>query len=247
MRLTTLAVAGAAIASLAGLAHAGSVVANPSLASGSLAGTTVANARFRIDSTNWDMRLANTSNPAVGDATKNISNNAAQLAGSWAFALSFHAASGDMTFSLTDLDGSSNLGSHSLTINRAGVAFNQIQLAAVAETMKGSFLTFGALAFSGAALVDGASIDLDLAMNSGDSFKNAYLVASGVDLAAIDWELSGVFDIAKGTSTSQERPAFNLYVQQSDAVVAPAIPAPLAGAMGLAGLGALGARRRRAD
>ena len=245
MRLTTLAIAGVAVASLTVHAQAGSVVANPTLSSGSLSGTTVANARFRIDSTNWDMRLANTTSPAVGDATKNISNNASQLAGSWAFELAFNAASGAMTFSLTDLDQSGNLGSHSLTINRAGVAFNQIQIASVAETMKGSYLTFGAMTFSGASLVNGASIDLDLVMNSGDTFKNAYLVASGVDLAASDWALSGVFDIAKGTSTSQERPAFNIYVQQSDAVVTPVIPAPLAGGMGLAGLCAIGARRRR--
>ncbi|MBX3352376.1 MAG: hypothetical protein KF684_05535 [Phycisphaeraceae bacterium] len=245
MRTTTLALAGVIVASISGLASAGSVVANPVLDSGSFAGTTVANARFRLDATNWDMRLANTSSPAVGDATKNISNNVAQLAGSWAFQLSFASATGDMTFTLTDMDQASNLGSHSLTINRAGESFNQIQVAAVAETLKGSHLTFGAFSFSGATLVDGASIDLDLVAGSGDSFKNAYLVASGVDLAAIDWALSGTLDIAKGTSTSQERPAFNIYVQRSDAVVAPVIPTPLGGAMGLAGLCAIGARRRR--
>lgn len=246
MRTTTLALAGFVLAAVSGLASAGSVVANPTLDSGSFAGTTIANARFRLDATNWDMRMANSSSPSVGDATKNISNNLAQLAGSWAFELSFASASGDMTFTLTDMDQASNLGSHSLTINRAGESFNQIQIAAVAETLKGSHQTFGAFSFSGATLVDGASIDLDLVANSGDSFKNAYLVAAGVDLAAIDWALSGTLDIAKGTSTSQERPAFNLYVQRSDAVVAAVIPTPLAGMMGLVGFGAIASRRRRA-
>lgn len=237
MKKITLAVlAGAAVAATAGTASAANVVANPILQSGSFSGTTVANARFRTDATNWDIGIGPNSNPGAGWVTKNIANGQGAFTGDWSFVLSHSAASDTLTLSVTHLSGA--LGTHSVTLNGFNTSFNQIQLQSQSDA--GGSVSFDPFSFTGLDVANAGSINIDNAGGQG----LAYLVSTGVDLVSFDWTIGG--SLSWVDQTNGERPVFNIRLQQSDAVVTPVIPAPLAGGMGLAGMGLIIARRRRA-
>lgn len=236
-KLTLAVLAVAAVAATAGTAGAANVVANPTLQSGSFSGTTVANARFRTDATNWDIGIGPTSNPQNGGwVTKNIANGQGAFTGDWSFVLSHSAASDTLTLSVTHLSG--GLGTHAVTFTGFNTSFNQIQLQSQSDV--GGSVSFDPFSFTGLDVANAGSINIDNAGGQG----LAYLVSTGVDLVSFDWTIGG--SLSWVDQTSGERPVFNIRLQQSDAVVTPVIPAPLAGGMGLAGMGLLIARRRRA-
>ncbi|MBX3352377.1 MAG: hypothetical protein KF684_05540 [Phycisphaeraceae bacterium] len=226
----------AAVAATAGTATAANVVANPTLQSGSFSGTTVANARFRTDATNWDIGIGPNSSPPTGWVTKNIANGQGAFTGDWSFVLSHSAGSDTLTLSVSHLSGS--LGTHSVTFNNFDTSFNQIQLQSQSDA--GGAVSFSSFSFTGLDVANAGSINID---NSGGQGL-AYLVSTGVDLVSFDWTIGG--SLSWLDQAAGERPVFNIRLQQSDAVAAPVIPTPLAGGLGLAGMGLIVARRRRA-
>jgi hypothetical protein len=236
--MNRLLVSAAAFVAVAGAAQAANVVLNPfSDGVHGTGATTVANARLRTAANSWDMRLAPNSNPQASDPaswTQELSNSG--LGGTFSFMLSHNAALDTLTFEAARTAGGSPV-SGSLTLNFSS-SFNQIQLQSQSDT--GGANTFGAFSFTGLSLSNPGDIALDTV---GSMQSLDYLLSTGVDLSSFDWAISG--SVIWSDVGGQERPVFNIRLQQTD-LVATIIPTPLAGGMGLIGLGLVGARRRRA-
>ncbi len=244
---TSRTLARAIIAGAAGLAitcasaMAGDVIVDPDLASGDFSGDTVANARLRLDPTNWDSALGPDSNPG-DDETDNISNTLADLNTTWSFSFQWDSTMEQITWMLTDEDGM--LGTSTLTLDIPGAEFNTVEIFTTAQVDRDSFINFNSFGVSGISVwgdLPDLSLDDDIDM---DQFEITRLVTpGGANLAEHDFEIFGEFEINKGTSTSQERPKFDIKLTSNDAI--PVIPTPLAAGMAAVGLVGVGARRRR--
>ncbi len=232
--MNRLLVAAAAFVAVAGAAQAANVVLNPydDVTMGDAA-TTVANARLRTSPTNWDLGVGPNGSPDGSWQTQGLSNSG--LGGTFSFMLSHNAALDTLTFEATRTAGGSAVAG-SVTLTGFNASFNQIQLQS--QSRDGGSNTFGAFSFSGLDLANPGDISLNTV---GNQQSLEYLLSTGVDLGSFDWAISG--SVTWVETSGDERPVFNIRLQQAEYAV---IPTPLAGGMGLAGLGLVGARRRRA-
>jgi hypothetical protein len=249
---------------LAAQSQAGQIYVNSPLVTIDSVGGTVANAKYRLSNTGFDVSIDNapsTVTPA-DQVTATLGNVATTSGKVFDFVLEHRAGEG-IIFSLDgpgSLDRTVSWGSFTTSpggSNRASLngllppsAFNSLVLSARA-TQAGSSFEFDDLGFSGAglSLVDGGFLSGTVTPSTGDplGFVNQRLYSS-VNLADVDWTLTGRISGTKLLTGGDETVRFNVGFQQVTAAVVPE-PSTLAmagiGSVALAGVGLHRRRRQR--
>lgn len=225
-----------------------------------VSGSTVADFRYRLSNTNWDIAIAPNGNPISGFASVDAGDNSALSGNSYAFSL-VHTAGVGYAFTWFGLNGSDRTVSFTTADGtKGGVAatdaFNTISIGpnarAVGRPGNTGAASLGGLIFSAPSL--GSTIlvpDFAATATQGgaqDGLVERFIVADH-NLALVDWTLSGVATLAAvGFGNTDERVKLDIKTRTAiDTTPAP-IPLPAALPMLLAGLGAMGviARRRKA-
>ncbi|WP_169977521.1 PEP-CTERM sorting domain-containing protein [Tautonia rosea] len=245
-------------------AQAGQIYVNSPLVTIDSVGGTVANAKYRLSNTGFDVSLDNapsTVTPA-DQVTATLGNVATTSGKVFEFMLEHRAGEG-IIFSLDgpgSLDRTVSWGTFTTTpsgSNKANLngklppsAFNSLVLSARA-TQAGSSFAFDDLNFSGAglSLADGSFLSGTVTPSTGDplGFINQRLY-SNVNLADFNWTLTGTLTGTKLLTGGDETVRFNVGFQQVSATVVPE-PSTLAMAgissVALAGFGLHRRRRHR--
>jgi hypothetical protein len=256
--LCAVGVAGAVAVS----AQAGVITLNadPSLVVSSTSGI---NVRYRVSNTNWDHLIATSSNvtPSTIVSTANLGTHTQLNNALFNFTLAYSPATG-VSFRLQHVSGGApSVTDRTLTFtgthsdgSRADASFNALYLYAQAgdgmpSGVSSASVEVSNLVFSAPGqTVVGALANLTDVWTPGSpsGLVDQYVIAEGVDLATLEWTLSGqvrasyaLFDGATGPGgTIDERLKFNLKFRQVELVPAP-------GAIALLGLVGVAALRRR--
>lgn len=197
----------------------------------------VLEARFRADTTNWDMRLENNGSPAPGENQLNLANGLGAFRDrTFDFSLSYSSELDRVAWTVSRSSGLTG----SLFFDAAELAsFNTVKFATGASR---SSATVSDLSFSGL----GHSLDAWpslSASSSGNSYAETYLFfGNSADLFAGDWTLSGKVRFGDFTHNNPSEGAkVTLKLYQAAEIPSPGGIA----ALGLAA-GFCMARRRRA-
>lgn len=189
-------------------------------------------ARFKADTTNWDLRLATEGTPVPGGNQANLANGHPNFEGrGFDFSLTYDAGIDTFTWNVEAQRGKAQ----SLTYTNAGITHsNAFQIFTSGSRAS---VTVTDLVFEGV----GEFIDVfpDISTSpSGPTFAQTYLVLQGANLAAENWSLAGslVFD---NFTTRNPGEGAKINIKLVDAAI---IPAP---GVGLALMIPLAMRRRR--
>ena len=234
-----------ALTVLTGSAVAGpTLLVDPALLNGSLVGDTMAQARFRGTTNNFDLALDN-SGSAQNGSKGELSNSASALSQSFSFLFEYNGGTDpSITFTVTSVNNPALTQTVSITDTIS--AFNTISLNTSVSNRRGNddSVSVDALSFSGLN-VDAGALDAarqDLALTGSSGFNETFLFA-GVDMSQMDFTISGELSMFVADGSREESPRFQINLRNADAEVVP-LPGP--GLLGLAGVGLVAARRRRA-
>lgn len=234
--------------------------ADPSLV---LSSTSGINVRYRVSNTNWDHLIATSSDvgPSTIVSTANLGTHTQLNGALFDFTLSYSPATG-VSFRLLHAGGGSpSVTDRTLTFTgthtdgrRADASFNALYLYAQAgdgmpSGVSSASVEVSNLVFSAPGqTVVGSLTNLTDVWTPGSpaGLVDQYVIAEGVDLATLEWTLTGkvrasyeLFAGATGPGGNiDERLKFNLKFRQVELVPAP-------GAMALLGLAGVAALRRR--
>ena len=214
--------------------------------------STVADFRYRLSNTNWDIGVAPAGDPIGGFQQVNAGNNGALSGNTYAFSLS-HAAGTGYTFEFFDVNGADRTVSFTTADGvrndvAATDAFNTISIGPSARTTNqsgaASSVQLSNLNFSSTDL--GADIDIpdfgSSAVQGGaqDGLVEQFLV-SDHNLALVDWALTGNATLSRSVfNNTDERVKLDIKTRSATVV-----PLPAAAPLLLGGLAALGLLRRR--
>jgi hypothetical protein len=203
-------------------------------------GPTVAEARYRLSNTNWDMAIVQPGGPNVSTPTAGLGNVSQLSARSFDFMLS-HSVGTGFSFTMTNPADATNTAT--LTYNTPA-SFNALRFTVQSNTDTGS-MSVSNLAFNYGAGVTGPATLTGLSVSGNAGERNSWL-ASTSNLALFGWSISGTLLGAKGITGCDECVKFSL--RATNAELPTPIPLPAAGFLligAMAGLGLL-ARRQRA-
>ncbi len=146
----------------------------------------VLEARFRADTTNWDLRLENNGDPVAGDNQANLSNGRGAFENrAFDFVLTYSAALDRLQWTVARTNGLSG----SLEFDTSGLgSFNTIQFAS-----SGSRATVDVtnLAFSGFDVTESAWPSLSTSPDGLTYAQTNLYFGEDANLLAEDWQLSG--------------------------------------------------------
>jgi len=192
----------------------------------------VVEARFRADTTNWDVRLESSSFPVVGDNQGNVRNGGAAFRNSrFGVELAFDSDSSRLTWTVDDGGDRTEL---PLLAGTGSGGFNAIQMFVSGSRAP---VTFADIAFDGF----GETISREEDLVGG--WDEAFLVlGDGRTLFDESWTLSGTVAFGDYSHWNPSEGAkLNIKLIATNAVV---IPGPGVVAVGAAGLAVLARRRR---
>jgi len=151
-----------------------------------IASSDVLEARFRADTTNWDLRLENSGSPSAGGNQSNLADGSGAFNNrTFDFVLSYSAALDQVSWSVSRGSGLSGL----LVYDASAIdSFNTIHFATGAGR---ATVSVDNLIFSGLGMTESAWPDLS-ASSAGTSFRQTNLIlGEDANLLASDWSLSG--------------------------------------------------------
>lgn len=215
MRFTNSLIAAAAAVSFP--VHADYITASVPGDSFEIDSTSTIEARFKADTTNWDLRLATNGTPVPGDNQGHLANGRSNFESrGFDFALTYDAAIDTFQWSVDSETGASR------TLSLAGTGLSEANAFHLFTSGSRASVTVTDLLFTGfgESIADFAEIDTS---PTGTTFRQGYLVLPGEDLTASDWSLTGslVFDDFT-RSNPNEGAKINIRVAHAAVVPAPA-------------------------
>lgn len=149
-------------------------------------GSDVLEARFRADTTNWDLRLENNGDPIAGDNQAHLANGRGAFEGrSFDFSLSYSASLDRLEWSVSRFGGPSS----SLTFNTSDLGeFNTIQFASSGSR---ATVDVNSLVFSGFDVTESAWPSLSTSPGGPTFAQTNLFFGDDADLLSGDWQLSG--------------------------------------------------------
>jgi hypothetical protein len=193
-----------------------------------LASAELLEARFRADTTNWNLRLENNGSPSAGDNQSNLANGIGAFRDrSFDFELSYSAALDRVLWSVSrdaELSGSLVYDASSFD------SFNAIQFSTGASR---ATVTVDDLVFSGLGVTQADWPNLS-ASSTGTAFRQTNLVfGGGTNLLSEDWSLSGRVSFADFTHDNPSEGArVNIRLVQASVIPSPSGMASIALAAG---------------
>lgn len=185
-------------------------------------------ARFRVDTTNWNLRLENNGSPSADDNQSSMANGIGAFRDrSFDFELSYWAAMDRVLWSVSRDAGLSG----SLVYDASSFdSFNTIRFSTGAAR---ATVSVDDLVFSGLGMTEGAWPYLS-ASASGTSFRETSLVfGDGTNLLSEDWSLSGRVSFADFTHNNPSEGArINIRLVQASVIPSPSGIASIALAAG---------------
>jgi hypothetical protein len=204
-------------------------------------GPTVAEARYRLSNTNWDMAIVQPGGPNGSTPTAGLGNVAQLSARTFGFTLR-HTAGTGFSFTMTNTADATN----TATVTYASLAsFNALQFEVRSITDTGA-MSVSDFAFTYGAGLTGPSTIPNLSVAGNVGFLSTWL-ASLSDLSLFDWSVTGTIAGSKGITGGDE--TVRLSIRATNVELPAPIPLPAAGFLligAMAGLGLLACRRRAA-
>jgi len=182
-----------------------------------LASAQLLEARFRADTTNWNLRLENSGSPSAGDNQSNLANGIGAFRDrSFDFELSYSVALERVQWVVSRSNGLSG----SLVYDASPFdSFNTIQFSTGASR---ATVTIDDLVFSGLGVTEAAWPNLS-ASSTGTAFRQTNLVfGEGANLLSEDWSLSGRVSFADFTHNNPSEGArINIRLVQATVIPSP--------------------------
>ena len=153
----------------------------------SYVGNDLIEARFRADTTNWDLRLENNGNPVAGDNQAHLANGRGAFEGrSFDFSLSYNAGLDRLDWSVSRFGGGP---SNSLSFDTSGLdSFNTLQFSSSGSRASVDVTN---LVFTGFDAAESPWPSLSVSPAGPRFAQNNLFFGNDANLLSSDWQLSG--------------------------------------------------------